>query len=91
MFGIHRLECLDKQKAILGDCTCNENISSDIIESDFGIFKTKNSPNKLLGITPFILFLLLYSKFMNENTADTFNFEERLVNVKLEDINAYAI
>lgn len=91
MLGIKMLKYLDKQKAVLPDCTRNENISSDIIESNFGIFKTKKSPNKLFGITPFVLFLPLYSKIINENANDTFNFKERLVNVKLKDINAYAI
>ena len=50
----------------------------------------KMSPNKLYGITPFVLFLPLYAKFKNENAAKTFNFKERLVNVKLKDIDAYA-
>ena len=50
----------------------------------------KMSPNKLYGITPFVLFLPLYAKFKNENAAKTFNFKERLVRVKLKDIDAYA-
>lgn len=90
MFGIHIPEYLDKQKAVLTDYTQNHNISSDIIESNFGIFKAKKSPNKLFGITSFVLFLPLYSKFMIENTAKTFNFKEWLVNIKLKDIDAYA-
>ena len=48
------------------------------------------SPNKLYGITPFVLFLPLYAKFKNENAAKTYNFKERLVRVKLKDIDAYA-
>lgn len=88
--GIDILDYLDQQKALLTDDSKNLNISSDIIESNFGIFKMKMSPNKLYGITPFVLFLPLYAKFKNENAAKTFNFKERLVNVKLKDIDAYA-
>ena len=89
--GIEMLDYLDKQKALLTDCTRNDNISSDIIESGFGVFKLKKSPNKLFGITPFVLFIPLYSKIKNDNASNTFNFKERLVNVKLKDIDAYAV
>lgn len=90
MLGIRMIDYLDKCKVLLTDYAVNLNISSDIIESDFGIFKMKKSPNKLYGITPFVLFLPLYSKFKNESAAKTFNFKEHLVNVKLKDIDAYA-
>jgi hypothetical protein len=75
---------------LLADTKQNHNISSDIIESDFGICKDKKSPNKLFGITPFILFILLHSKLVNESVTKTFNFKERLGNVKLRDIDAFA-
>ena len=90
MLGVDMLSYLDQQKTLLTDDSKNLNISSDIIESNFGILKMKMSPNKLYGITPFVLFLPLYSKFKNENAAKTFNFKERLVSVKLKDIDAYA-
>lgn len=90
MLGIDMLGYFDQHKALLTDDSKNLNISSDIIESTFGIFKMKMSPNKLYGIPPFVLFLPLYSKFKNENAAKTFNFKERLVNVKLKDIDDYA-
>ena len=90
VLGIDMLGYLDQQKMLLTDDSKNLNISSDIIESHFGIFKMKMSPNKLYGITPFLLFLPLYTKIKNENAAKTFNFKERLVNVKLKDIDAYA-
>lgn len=52
--------------------------------------KDKKSLNKLLGITPFILFIPLHSKLVNESVTKTFNFKERLCNVKLRDIDAFA-
>lgn len=64
-------------------------ISSDIIESTFGIYKSKKSPNKLYGITSFALTIPLYPKIANESITKTFNFKERLVNVKLKDIDTW--
>ena len=48
------LDYFKKEEALLVDDVQNDNISSDIIESDYGIFKSKKSPNKLYGITPLI-------------------------------------
>lgn len=90
MLGIKMLEYFKKQEILLTDTKQNHNISSDIIESGFGIYKDKKSPNKLFGITPFILFIPLHSKLANESVTKTFNFKERLCNVKLRDIDAFA-
>ena len=54
------LDYLKKEEALLVDDVQNDNISSDIIESDYGIFKAKKSPNKLYSITPFVLLIPLY-------------------------------
>ena len=90
MLGIRMLDYFKKEEALLVDDVQNDNISSDIIESDFGIFKMKKSPNKLYGITPFVLLIPLYPKLVNKSVTDTFNFKERLVNVKLKDIDTWA-
>lgn len=76
MLGVKMLEYFKKQEMLLADTKQNHNISSDIIESDFGIYKDKKSPNKLFGITPFILFIPLHSKLVNESVTKTFNFKE---------------
>lgn len=90
MLGVEMLEYFKKQEMILVDAQQNHNISSDIIESSFGIYKEKKSPNKLYGITPFILFIPLHAKLANESLTKTFNFKERLCYVKLKDIDAFA-
>ena len=90
MLGIRMLDYFKKEEALLVDDVQNDNISSDIIESDYGIFKMKKSPNKLYGITPFVLLIPLYPKLVNKSVSDTFNFKERLVNVKLKDIDTWA-
>ena len=73
MLGIRMLDYFKKEEALLVDDVQNDNISSDIIESDFGIFKMKKSPNKLYGITPFVLLIPLYPKLVNKSVTDTFS------------------
>lgn len=90
MLGIRILEYLTVQEVKLNGSYESRNISSDIIESTFGIFKQKKSPNKLYGITPFVLFIPLHAKLENKSATKSFNFKERLCNIKLKDIDAFA-
>ena len=90
MLGIEILEYLKEHEAKLNASYESRNISSDIIESTFGVFKQKKSPNKLYGITPFVLFIPLHAKLENKSATKSFNFKERLCNVKLKDIDAFA-
>ena len=87
--GVKMIEYLDKEEQLLTKDMCI-NISSDIIESTFGIYKSKKSPNKLYGITPFALMIPLYPKIANKVVTKKINFKERIVNVKLKDIDAWA-
>ena len=87
--GIKMFEYFNREGALLtGNMSIN--ISSDIIESTFGIYKSKKSPNKLYGVTSFVLTIPLYSKVANESVTKTVNFKERIVNVKLEDISTWS-
>ena len=87
--GIGMLEYFNREEALLtGNMSIN--ISSDIIESTFGIYKSKKSPNKLYGVTPFVLTIPLYARVANESVTKTIDFKERIVNVKLKDIRAWA-
>lgn len=89
VLGFEMLNYFKKEEALLMDDRQIDNISSDIIESDFGIYKEKKSPNKLYGITPFVLIIPLYPKLVNKSVTQIFDFKERLVNVKLKDIDAF--
>ena len=83
------LEYFNREETLLTG-NMNVNISSDIIESTFGIYKSKKSQNKLYGITSFVLTIPLYPKVANESVTKTINFKERIVNVKLKDISAWS-
>ena len=87
--GLKMLEYFNREEALI-TANMSINISSDIIESTFGIYKSKKSPNKLYGVTPFVLTIPLYSKVSNESVTKTINFKERIVNVKLKDISTWS-
>ena len=88
--GLQMLDYFRKQAELLERESDNHHISSDIIESDFGIYKNKISPNKLYGITPLVLMLPLYPKIADYSVADKQKFKVRLANVKLKEIDLWA-
>ena len=72
MRQIHRFitSYLDTESALLTVEHSNHNLSSDIIESDFGIFKDSMPSNKTNGFTESILYIPLRPKACNlENAA----------------------
>ena len=65
------------------------NNSSDIIESTFGIFKYKQSPNKLNGVTARVLHLPVVLAYAGESVSRNYNVKERLCRTKIKDINLW--
>jgi len=63
------------------------NASSDIIESIFGVYKNRKSPNPLHGITPFVLFLPLYTRIGTKDDMVPFDFKSSLESVFMSDID----
>lgn len=88
--GLRILDYLRKEAALLHLTNEAQIISTDIIESDFGILKSKMSPNKLYGFTSQILMLPLYPKIIDYSVADEQDFIVRLANVKLKEIDCWA-
>ena len=88
--GLEMLDYFRKQEALLGKRTDRHHISSDIIESAFGIYKAKKSPNKLYGITSLVLMIPLYPKIIEYSNTELQNFKVRLAKVKLKEIDLWA-
>ena len=65
------------------------NISSDILESIFGVYKQRKSPNALNGVTSYVLLLPLLTKASPETGAIGVDFKKALEDVFLRDINAW--
>lgn len=72
--GLEMLDYFKSQVSLLTHSHDIHHISSDIIESGFGIYKAKKSPNKLYGITSLVLMLPLYPKTMDYSVAEKQDF-----------------
>lgn len=86
--GQYILNYLAEEERLLAD---NEiiNNSSDIIESTFGIFKYRQSPNKLNGITARVLHLPVILAYTGESVSKNYNIKERLCRTKIKDIKLW--
>ncbi|GAB1416998.1 hypothetical protein MASR2M117_24040 [Paludibacter sp.] len=65
------------------------NNSSDIIESIFGKYKARKSPNKLNGITSFVLFIPLQTTLSQIKIKKQYNFKMALENIRMKDIKLW--
>jgi hypothetical protein len=65
-------------------------ISSDILESIFGIYKERKSPNALNGVTRYVLILPLLTKSDPDSSCIRVDFKEALEDVFLRDIDKWA-
>lgn len=61
-------------------------ISSDIIESGFGVFKGESSPNKLQGVTGHALLFPLSLKFSDDEEWKHFDFKQCMENTRFADV-----
>lgn len=80
---------LKKEAEILEDQKSIHNISSDIIESVFGIYKRRKSPNKLSGVTSFILFIPAKIKLMHGDIENNYGAKQHLENIRLSQIQQW--
>lgn len=81
---------LIKEATLLESDKAVHHNSTDIVESLFGTFKARKSPNKLYGVTPFVLFVPLHAKLAEVQQAKTFNFKSALEEVRLCNIDSWA-
>ena len=79
---------LNREEELLeGDET--HNICSDIIESTFGYFKDRMSPNKNYGYTPLVLLIPLRLQLSTIEDCRNFNAKTAIGNTKMEDIRKW--
>jgi len=88
--GKYIVEFLRKETMLIGTDVVVHNNSSDIIESIFGRYKARKSTNKLNGVTPYILFVPIYTRLINEKQAKRFNFKVALEDKRIGDIGNWA-
>lgn len=77
---------INEEKRLLkakDDC---HNITSDIIESTFGVYKNIQPKNKFSGITPIILALPIYGKARDKKARKEIDFKGKMEATRIEDI-----
>lgn len=83
------VEYFRKETSLLKtDDECH-NISSDIIESTFGYFKDRKSPNRMFGVTAYSLILPLHTKLCTLESARRFDFKARLESTHCQDVKEW--
>lgn len=78
----------ESRKVTPGDSSWHA--SSDILESLFGVYKAKKSPNPLYGVTSLVLLLPLYSRIRPQWGRCGVDFKRSLETVLLSDIAQWA-
>lgn len=77
-----------EEERVIDNQTDIHNNSSDIIESTFGIYKQRKSPNKLYGVTSFILFIPAYTELSKINLKNC-SIKKHIENIKLGEIHQW--
>lgn len=83
-------QCLNYLQEEAGKLKTNRSIwhiSSDILESIFGIYKDRKSPYALNGVTPYVLMLPLLTKSNQQSGSIEVDFKNALESVFLRDID----
>jgi hypothetical protein len=80
---------LKEMKDQLPDATTIWHASSDVLESLFGKYKQIDSPNKLNGITPFVLSLCVYTNFDAHSKELSNQIKFALENVSMSDLKVW--
>jgi len=84
------IKFIEEEALLIGTDVAVHNNSSDIIESLFGRYKARKSPNKLNGVTPYILFVPIYTKLSKNSIAQKFDFKATLEDKRMWEIDAWA-
>lgn len=80
---------LQKEAELLKSDEDIHNVSSDIIEATFGLYKYRKSPNNLYGVTAFSLFIPIQTKLTSPEVAKDFDFKGSLESTKMKDLKTW--
>jgi len=84
------IEFLREEIMLIKSNVVAHNNSSDIIESIFGRYKARKSMNKLNGVTPYVLFVPIYARLINEKQTQRFDFKIALEDKRIGEIDIWA-
>ena len=87
--GDMMLRYFAEEALLLKDEDDVHHIPSDLIESMFGYFKQRKSPNRMYGVTCFILVMPLRDRLSDLKTARAFDFKAALEHNRIADVKAW--
>lgn len=87
--GLDMFQYLQKECELLKEDRDVHIISSDIIESCFGLFKSTKSPDKLCGVTKHVLVLPLALKFKSRTFRISFDYKKTMENTHYADLKKW--
>jgi hypothetical protein len=82
---------LETEKQKLPDSKTTWHVSSDILESIFGLYKSRKASNALHGITPFVLTLPVFTKIDSENNVVNINLKQALESVSMANLKQWNV
>lgn len=83
------LKYMEQEVSMLKPGERAHNLSSDIIESTFGVYKDRKSPNNLYGVTPFVLFIPAHAKVIGWHDTTTIDIKRIFSENHLKDVKEW--
>lgn len=87
--GSKVMEYLWREKSKLTSEDAKINISSDVIESTFGLHKKRKSPDKLTGVSTSSLAIPLYSAFSTTEKVKKYDFKSIMESIRMVDVKEW--
>jgi len=84
------MQYLRQEMEKLSDAKTTWHASSDVIESLFGNYKNRKSPNPLNGVTRYVMLLPLLTKINMQTSISTICFKDALESVFLKDLKQWS-
>ena len=85
------IDYFNKETSLLKSSTEIHNISSDVIESTFGFYKGRKSPNKNYGVTTLALIIPLHTKLAKLDNVKCFNLKRRMEATTINHIKEWKL
>ena len=86
---VNIIRYMDEEVSMLKPGERAHNLSSDIIESTFGVYKDRKSPNNLYGVTTFVLFIPAHAGVINWHDSKSIDIKRIFEQYHLKDVEKW--
>ncbi len=91
MLGGSIIGFFNEEIKLVNDKLKAHNNSSDIIESIFGKYKLRKSPNKLYGVTSNVLLIPLFTNLIDKKNERKFSYKYALETTQISKVNKWCL